>query len=153
CERSLNCTRDYFEKAQRDASNRLTGLAAQAQALVQDHDADDRVVTARVRSKLGRHCSRPQAVKVEAYDGHVILSGTVKPAEVCEVLRAVCGGAGVRGVENQLEVRPHEENGSAGQGGLTHHSGAAAMPNAGAWPPATRVAGQLAGAALMGNCL
>lgn len=153
CERTVHCTRDYFEKAQRDANNRLSGLAAQAHSLIQNHDANDRVVTARVRSKLGRHCSRPHAVKVEAYDGHVILSGTVKPAEVGEVLRAVCGVAGVRGVENQLEVRPQEDNGAAGQGGITHRADAAAMATAGAWPPATRVASQLAGAALMGNCL
>jgi|GEM_PF-438121 len=152
-DRAVHCTQDFLDKAQRDAANRAAGLTAQATSLLHRDTADDSIVTARVRSKLGRYTSQPRAIAVETHQGQVTLSGSVPEHEVGDLLRAICSVSGVRGVENRLDVRQQPEDPLSDPRDAqllgNHDRGFWESP----WNPATRVAGQVAGAALMGKCL
>src|SRR5690554_4689688 len=64
---AVHCSQDFLAKAQRDAANRAAGLTAQATSLLHLDLADDKVITARVRSKLGRYVSQPRAIAVETH--------------------------------------------------------------------------------------
>lgn len=147
-----HCTEDFLDKAQRDLSNRATGVTAEAYSMLGRHGTDDRVITARVRSKLGRYCSHPHALDVDSQDGQVVLSGQILEDEVADVLKAVRWVRGVRGVENRLEIHRERGNISALQGGA-HPIGEQFDFLQENWSPATRALGQAAGLALMGNCL
>src|SRR4051812_13621471 len=62
-------TGDALGGVMRDASNRLTGLQAQASRLLGQHDykpIDDHVLEARVRAKLGRIVSDAHRIDVRA---------------------------------------------------------------------------------------
>ncbi len=150
---AVHCTQDFLDKAQRDASNRAAGLTAQATSLLHRDTADDTVVTARVRSKLGRYVSQPRAIAVETHQGQVTLSGTVPEHEVGDLLRAICSVSGVRGVQNQLDVRQQHGSGSSSRGEMQPHANRALGFWEERWNPTTRVAGQLIGAILMSKCL
>lgn len=120
--------------------------------MLRSGSADDAVVTARVRSKLGRYTSHPHAIRVEAQNGHVTLSGQVLAEEAGDLLKAICSVAGVQHVENQLEVYRRSDNIPALQGG-SQAGGKQMSFLQENWNPATRAVGQIVGVALMGNCL
>ncbi len=70
-----------------------------------EHVEDDRLVE-RVRAVLGRCCSHPRVIEVEASDGEITLRGPVIAIEHQAVLSAA---AGVRGVDSVIdELEPHE---------------------------------------------
>ncbi len=54
---------------------------------------------------VARQSTRPEAIAVEVHDGCATLSGDVSAAEVRKVLESVSAVAGVRAVENRLQVR------------------------------------------------
>lgn len=147
-----HCTEDFLDKAQRDLNNRAAGVTAQTRAMFVRDAADDRVITARVRSKLGRYCSHPHAVVVQSQGGQVVLSGPILADEVDDLIKAVRWVRGVRSVESRLEVHQRRENFSALQGGV-HPAGETLDVLQENWSPATRAIAQAAGLALMGNCL
>lgn len=147
-----HCTEDFFDKAQRDLSNRASGVTAEARSMLRRDHADDRVIAARVRSKVGRYSSHPHAINVESRGGHVALSGQILADEVADLVKAVRWVRGVRGVENRLDVHHERGNNSALQGGV-HPTGEQYDFLQENWSPATRALSQLVGAALMGNCL
>lgn len=149
-EHAKHCTEDLFDKAQRDLSNRATGMTAQASSMWGRHAADDPVVVARVRSKLGRYSSHPHAIHVESHDGHVVLRGQILEDEVNDLLKAVRWVRGVRSVESRLDVHRERGNLSALQGG-THPTGEQYDFMQENWSPATRAIAQTAGLLLMGN--
>jgi hypothetical protein len=101
----------------RDLRNRSYGTFAEARSAFAPHDNSDRVLTARVRSKLGRYVSHPAAIKVEAHDGCVCLSGPILASEVQPLVARVKSITGVRGVENCLDVHETAGNIAALQGG------------------------------------
>lgn len=148
---AVHRTQDFLDKAQRDATNRAVGLTAQATSLLHRDTADDDVVTARVRSKLGRYASQPRAIAVETYQGRVTLSGSVPEHEVGELLNAICSVSGVRGVDNRLDVRQQPYGLSAADRGDQHERDLSFWESS--WNPSTRAIGQLAGAMLMSRCL
>lgn len=88
----------------RHARNRAVGLAHEATSQLLDRDVDDRVLTERVRSEIGRTISNASAIEVSAEHGRVTLSGTVTSAEVQELVRAARSVRGVDHVENRLDV-------------------------------------------------
>lgn len=150
---AVHCSQDFLAKAQRDAANRAAGLTAQATSLLHRDLADDKVITARVRSKLGRYVSQPRAIAVETHQGQVTLSGSVPEHEVGELLSAICSVTGVRGVENRLAVQhPPQSRSLAARGPQTQPEHELSFWESN-WNPATRAAGQLAGAMLMSRCL
>src|SRR5262245_25900730 len=104
-------------KLRRDLANRAVGLAAEAKGLLGEGEVSDEVLAQRVRSRRGRVVPHPHAVRVQAAGGRVTLSGPILAAEVKPLLDCVAAVAGVKGVENRLDV--HQDRGrlSALQGG------------------------------------
>ena|SRR5437870_7030806 len=87
-----------------DLSNRAAGLAAKARSLFTSKEADDEVLTDRVRAKLGRIASQASEVDVQTSHGKVILSGSVLEDELTKLLRGTKSVRGVKAVENRLDV-------------------------------------------------
>ncbi|MDQ3944311.1 MAG: BON domain-containing protein, partial [Actinomycetota bacterium] len=103
----------------RDLNNRARGVLARGRSVVDRSPVDDDVLTARVRSALGRLCRHPRSIEVVARDGRVTLSGPILGDDVRQVLRGVRDVPGVRDVENRLDVHEHAGSvpGLQGDGG------------------------------------
>ena len=146
---------DAAGSVSRDLANRVCGLAAQAGAVFRSCEADDDTLAARVRSRMGRVVSHPGAIKVEARDGMVRLSGDALTHEVDALLSCVRSTPGVRGVDNQLRVhnRPGDIPNLQGGQGRKKRGGARFELMQSNWAPATRLLAVLTGSALMGLCL
>jgi hypothetical protein len=121
----------------RDLTNRASGITAAARGRWADDHVDDGRLVARVRAKLGRVCSHPHAVDVDAQDGTVTLRGPVLASEVNDILAVVAGVRGVANVSNQLDAHETAEGIPALQG-----DGRVAGPSSDLlqnnWAPATR---------------
>jgi uncharacterized membrane protein len=105
-------TGDAIDMAMRDAGNRISGLQAQAGKLFapRSKPIDDHVLTARVRSKIGRKFTNTHSIEVTAQQGCVTLSGPVLTAEKAQLLELVEAIPGVTGVKDRLEVHQQDEN-------------------------------------------
>lgn len=95
---------DMTAASARRVRNRAIGLAHEARAGLTEGEVDDRVLSERVRSEIGRAVSNPHAIEVEAYRGHITLTGTVRSDEVHRLIRAVKSVRGVESVANQLQT-------------------------------------------------
>jgi len=146
--RAARKTGDAFDTTSRDLAHRAHGLVAETRARFTPAQADDEVLLARVRSKLGRVVSHPHAVEVEAYGGHVILSGPILEHEVNDLLDCVSRVRGVSGVENQLEAHKTAADIPSLQGG-TPRAGERFELMQENWSPAARVLVGGAGGALL----
>jgi gas vesicle protein len=102
--RARRKTRDALDATARDIANRTVGIVA-ATRLAND-DVDDATLVDRVRAKLGRVCSHPRAIDVDAANGVVTLRGPVLTTELDKLLGAVSAVHGVGSVRNELE--PHD---------------------------------------------
>jgi uncharacterized membrane protein len=139
----------------RDLTHRFQGIVARIRGGAADllsraraEQADDAVLAARVRARLGRVCSHPSAVTVTCHEGSVELNGPVLSSEADRVLSAVSKVRGVREIDDDLERHETSGNVPALQGGsgsrivrpelLQQH-----------WAPATRVLMGAGGAALL----
>jgi uncharacterized membrane protein len=131
----------------RDLRNRSWGLLSQFTSLFKRGAADDQVLEARVRSKLGRVVSHPSAIEVSAEGGCVTLAGPILESEVDDLLSCVSRVKGVCEVENRLEV--HEQAGNIAdlQGGSLRESRFELMQRN--WSPAARLLTGLGGSALV----
>lgn len=100
--------------AMRDTGNRLTGLQARAARMMRNgaKPIDDHVLTARVKSKIGRSVSNASAIDVMAQQGCVTLSGPVLADEKAYLVSLVEGIPGVAGVRDKLSAKT-DESGSA----------------------------------------
>lgn len=85
------------------------GMAAEARSALRSDHADDEVIEARVRSRMGHIVSHPHAIDVHVEDGEVVLSGPILAHEERALIRAVERIRGVQEVYNDLE--PHERPG------------------------------------------
>jgi uncharacterized membrane protein len=132
----------------RDLSYRFQGLAAKAQQHVRPDDADDEVLTERVRSALGRAVSHPHAIKVEAQQGHVTLSGDVLAHEHNQLLRTVQAVRGVRDCTDQLTVHEAANDIPALQGGRARIPRRFELMQEN-WSPAARFLSGISGGALV----
>jgi osmotically-inducible protein OsmY len=95
-----------LDATSRDITHRAVGIAAATRGRWSSEDVDDATLVERVRAKLGRVCSHPHALDVEARDGDVTLRGPILADEVEDVLAMTASVRGVRSVANELE--PHE---------------------------------------------
>jgi len=143
---------DAVDATSRDLSHRAHGVWAEGSHLVKHEKVSDEVLTARVRSRLGRAVSHPHAIQVIAEDGHVSLVGPVLASEVDDLLSCIKHVRGVTEVENRLTIYPQAEGISALQGGRqpAGHHFALMQTN---WSPTTRLLTGIAGGALIGYCL
>jgi hypothetical protein len=114
----LNQIDHEIEVTTHDVINRTHGLIAQTRSFLADDHAPDRVIVARVRTKLGRLVSHPRAIQVDARGGHVILSGPVLAAERDRLLAAARSVRGVVDVEDRLQVYERPSEHPALRGGM-----------------------------------
>ena len=109
--RSARKTREAVAATARDAQNRAQGMAATVRSWVSSPPSmTDDVLIERIRAKLGMLVRHPRSIDVAAHDGTVILSGPVLADEVDSLVAMVSRVAGVRHVDNRLEI--HEEAGN-----------------------------------------
>ena len=88
------------------AKDHAQGTALELGARFRGDSADADVLVARVRAELGHRVRHAGAIEVTAVDGRIILSGPVLADELDDAMRTVAAVRGVRGVDNQLDVRP-----------------------------------------------
>lgn len=113
-------------KTSADMGNRTKGLVAKAGSHLRKASSDDdHVLSARVRSKLGRCLAHPSAVQVECEDGRIILSGQVSASEMDTLLSKVQKVMGVHEVESRLEIQQGPDGGSGSNGRRLSLQGAA----------------------------
>lgn len=112
--------------AARDVRNRTVGLVARMRSwMAPDAPVGDEVLVERVRSKLGMIVRHPRSIDVTVRNGCVALSGPVLADEVDHLLGIVSRIAGIRRVENRLDV--HEDaDGVSGLQGSSERPPAAA---------------------------
>lgn len=145
-------TRDLFDTAIADARNRAVGLYRSTTSQMHSEPTDNQVLAERVRSKLGRVCSHPRAVRVSCDDGVVTLQGDVLKHERAGILKAVRHVPGVREVVDDLQV--HERPGRMPfLQGNTHRGEPRLEYLQHNWSPAPRVLAGAAGAALIASGL
>jgi hypothetical protein len=134
--RATRKTREGLDRTTRDMANRTRGVVSATRARFTRDVIDQRLVE-RARVTLGRWCSHPRALDVEAKDGIVTLRGPILMTEAAALLSAVETVRGVRGVADELERHQPDENVPALQGG-----GPIAGPSLDIlqrrWAPATR---------------
>jgi hypothetical protein len=87
-----------------DLRNRAQGLAAETRGRLRHEEVDDRVLEARVRSRIGHVISHASDVRVRADHGCVDLIGKLPADESETVLAAVSKVRGVKGLSNHVEV-------------------------------------------------
>ena len=115
--RATRKTRDGLDATVRDLSNRGYGFAAAARGRWSNAPVGDDVLVERVRARIGRACSHPHALEVEAHDGEVIVRGPVLAAEADRLVSTVGSVPGVVNVLDQLERHTRTEGIPALQGG------------------------------------
>jgi uncharacterized membrane protein len=150
--RAVHRVNDCINVAARDVRHRSCGLKADARALFNNGEqTSDRVLTERVRSKLGRLVSHPHSIQVTADRGQVRLSGPILEREVCNLLAGVSSVRGVTSVENRLEV--HREPDVPGLQGEPRRAMCRTGSARASWSPEARLLAGAVGCGLMANCL
>jgi hypothetical protein len=143
--RGAHLTSRGTEATIRDTANRARGIAAATRGRLWREDVDDARLIERIRAKLGRVCSHPHAVHVEAREGEVTLRGPILAFEVRDVLDTAASVRGVHSVVNELE--PHESpDGISSLQGRGRRAGPSLDLMKRTWAPATRA---LVGAAAL----
>ena len=147
--RATRKTREGLDAAARDIAHRASGLAASTRGRWSREAVDDATLVERVRAKLGRVCSHPRAIEVDARDGRVTLRGRVLVPEMRAVVARALAVRGVQGVDNQLEAYDTAEGVPALQGeGRTARSFVNLRPHT--WAPGTRA---MVGAGVLGTAM
>lgn len=150
--RASRKTRDAIDATVRDMTNRTKGIVAATRGRIANENVDDTTVVERVRAKLGRVCSHPRAIGVEAADGDVTLRGPVLASEMTDLLAVVAAVRGVRSVTNELELHESAEGVPSLQG-----AGNVAGPTLDIlqrnWAPGTQALVTVACLAATGVCL
>ncbi|RQZ41728.1 BON domain-containing protein [Burkholderia sp. Bp9090] len=108
---------DYANTQAKRAADHARGAIAGLRADWLAGDADDALVTERVRAALGHLVGRPRDVDVTVEHGHVRLSGQVEEAERHAVVDGVAALRGVQTVEDAMGARSEYK---APPGGPTH---------------------------------
>ncbi|MGH9872921.1 MAG: SRPBCC family protein [Pyrinomonadaceae bacterium] len=139
-------TNDAVGKTGRDLRNHILGVISGMESLVRSEKATDGVLKARVRSKLGRLVSHPHAIEVKAVDGRVILTGPILADEVVPLFEVISDIAGLKSIENLLELHENAGDVPALQGGK-QRGGERFGPFKTTWSPTTRLVAGVAGGA------
>jgi hypothetical protein len=135
--RATRKTRDGVDATVRDIANRAGGVTAAVRGRWSSEGVTDETLIERVRAKIGRVCTHPHAIDVDANGGEVTLSGPVLASEVHGILSVAAAVRGVQAVHNELESYETAEGIPAlqGEGRLAGPSLDILQPN---WAPATR---------------
>jgi hypothetical protein len=150
--RASRKTRDAIDATARDMANRTTGIVAATRGRVTGDDVDDATLIERVRARLGRVCSHPRAITVDAAERNVTLRGPVLSSELNNLLATVAAVRGVRSVSNELDSHASAEGVPSLQG-----AGTLAGPTLNVlqrnWAPATQTLAAAVGLAATGVCI
>jgi uncharacterized membrane protein len=136
----------------RDLSQRTHGALLHAQRSLSEHMVDDRVLSERIRSRIGRIASHPHALAVDVHEGAVVLAGPILRREAARLVPAVARMRGVRSLEDRLAryAQPAHVPGLQGPS----RAPASRLPwlqhN---WSPSARLGAGLAGTGLLGIAL
>lgn len=149
--RATRKTRDALDVTVRDIANRTKGIAASARGRFASDKVDDAILIERVRAKLGRVCTHPRAIDVEAADGDVTLRGPILASEMNDLLSVAAAIRGVRSVSNELEPYDSAEGVPSlqGEGNLPDQRFDILQRN---WAPGTQALVAAAGLAATGIC-
>ncbi len=142
----LRCS---FERTRRDLGHRAGGTMAEFRSAFVSGDCEDDVLVQRVRARLGRICSHPNSVDVQAEDGCVILNGPILTSELNDVLDEVRSVRGVREVEDHLERHATAGDIPGLQGGSGRRSAPRFDLFQSRWAPATRFLAGVSGTFLL----
>jgi hypothetical protein len=140
---------DLLSKANRDIAQRARGVVSALSHLSREQVSDD-VLVERVRAKLGRWTSHPHAIRVDANDGIVTLSGPILADEKPRLLARIERVRGVGKVQDSLAAHsspdgvPSLQSGGPTARRPSHRLGIVDEN----WPPSFRVGAALAGVAL-----
>ncbi len=147
--RATRKTRDGVDATTRDLANRTRGIAAATRGRLRGDDVDDGILVERVRAKIGRVCSHPHALDVDATAGDVTLRGPILANEVNRLLAVAGRVRGVKSVTNELE--PHESaDGVPSLQGEGRVAGSSVDIMQRSWAPATQALVAVAGLAATG---
>jgi uncharacterized membrane protein len=138
---------DAAGKTQRDLRNHFVGVMSEINSRVRSETVTDSVLKARLRSKLGRIVSHPHAIDVKVVDGRAILTGPILAEEVVPLFEVIGGIAGLKSIENLLELHDKAGDIPSLQGGK-RRSGERLGPFKTTWSPTTRLVAGLTGGAL-----
>jgi uncharacterized membrane protein/gas vesicle protein len=147
-QRLVNKTGDALDATTKDLSNRVQGIRAEASRRLfgSSRVSDDQLLVERVRAKLGRAVSHPHAVKVEAQQGRVTLSGPILAHEKEQLMEVVRDVPGVVDVVDNLQVYKEPGDIPSLQGGRPRVPLPSFLQDN--WPPALRAIAALGGGAL-----
>jgi uncharacterized membrane protein len=138
----------------RDTAHRVKGRAAELSHRLREHDVPDYTLVERARAQLGRVCSHPHAVHIEAMNGSLTLTGVVLRSEHNRIVRTLRGVRGVKHVDDLLEAYADNTDHPSLQGGDAHrqhlHRAEFLQEN---WAPSMRALASILGAGLMGWAL
>jgi hypothetical protein len=139
----------FLSAARSDAAARMQGLRAVARRFRRRSSApaDDRVLEARVRARLGRVVAHPHAVHVAADDGDVRLSGPILKSEHTPLVVATRLVRGVRSVDDRDLVLHETPDGVPALQGQGRYA-AGDNPGQVEWSPAVRLSAIAGGGAL-----
>ncbi|MGZ5089715.1 MAG: SRPBCC family protein [Burkholderiales bacterium] len=137
--------RDILDAGKRDVSNRAAAVSGRTRSMFKRHNAADRVLVDRVRSRMGRYVAFPADVDVAAHGAEVVLSGYILAHEHSDLIDAIGQVPGVNTVVDRLNVYETAE-------GLSEVAGSRRRERANvlrtSWTPAVRIAAGAAGTTL-----
>jgi hypothetical protein len=139
----LRRERDLFDRARRDAENRIRGILDQLRTPVVAQVSDD-ILEPRVRSKLGHCVSHVRAVLVDVVDGHVTLAGPILADEADHLVAEVAAIRGVKEVLDALDRHQTADGVPALQG-----EGKPLRARRALWTPITQLAAVAVGSVLV----
>lgn len=144
---AVNKTGDALSVASRDLGHRVEGLRARASRVMsraETSSADDRLLAAQVRQRIGRAITYANAIDVSADQGCVRLAGPVLAHEKQQLLDTVRHISGVNEIDDQLDVHERAEGVSSLQGSRAY--GISAERDS--WSPTLRALAVVGGSAL-----
>jgi len=142
----LRLERVLFDRARRDAANRIRGTLDQLRSRRARPAAipvPDDILELRVRSKLGHCVSHARAVLIDVVDGHVTLAGPILSHEVDHLIAEIAGIRGVKEVLDALDRHQTAEGVPALQG-----EGKTIRRRRVTWSPVVQLLAVAAGSAL-----
>jgi hypothetical protein len=144
--RGAHVSRRAAEATACDMANRARGMVAATRGRLRREAVDDATLVERVRARLGRVCSHPHAIGVDARDGELTLRGPVLAREVDDLVSIASRVRGVRAVVNALDAHESAEGIPALQGeGRLARSRSGLLQSR--WAPAARALAGISAAA------
>ena len=88
----------------KEAGSQVKAAAAEVKQRVESAATSDATLLARVRVEIARNVRSPGSIEVEVKDGTVLLTGQIRAGEVQTLVEKITAVAGVRSVDNRLEI-------------------------------------------------